>query len=77
MDQIWGTFKVIFSMNLVLLWFIVYASLDSEVLANVEFYPGKYHSYFGNILYLRNMTVLRQKLEHEICLFAVRESYVP
>lgn len=39
MDQIWGTFKVIFSMNLVLLWFIVYASLDSEVLANVEFYP--------------------------------------
>jgi hypothetical protein len=33
--------KVIFSMNLVLLWFIVYASLNSEVLANVEFYPGK------------------------------------
>lgn len=26
-------------MNLVLLWFIVYASLNSEVLANVEFYP--------------------------------------
>jgi len=74
MDQIWGTFKVIFSMNLVLLWFIVYASLNSEVLANVEFYPGKYHSSFGNIFYLRNVTVLQQKLEREICLFAVHES---
>jgi len=41
MDQIWGICKVIFSMNLVLLWFIVYASLNSDVLANVEFYPGK------------------------------------
>jgi len=41
MDQTWGTFKVIFNMNFVLLWFIIYVSLSSEVLANVEFYPGK------------------------------------
>lgn len=34
-----GDFKVIFSMNFVLLWFIVYASLNSEVIANVQFYP--------------------------------------
>jgi hypothetical protein len=45
MDQIWGNFKVMFSMNLVLLWFVIYVSLSSEVLANVEFYPGKYHDY--------------------------------
>jgi hypothetical protein len=45
MDQIWGNFKVISSMNLVLLWFFIYVSLTNEVLANVEFYPGKYHDY--------------------------------
>jgi hypothetical protein len=41
MDHTWRSFKAISNMNLVSLWFIVYVSMNSEVLANVEFYPGK------------------------------------
>ncbi|XP_069696435.1 neural proliferation differentiation and control protein 1 isoform X2 [Periplaneta americana] len=40
MDQSWGIFKVIFSMNLVLLWFVTYVTLSSEVLAHTDFFDS-------------------------------------
>jgi hypothetical protein len=35
--KIWENFKVIFNMNLVLFWFIIYLSLSTEVLSHVVF----------------------------------------
>jgi hypothetical protein len=37
----WRLFKVIFNMNLVLVWFIIYLSLSTEALAHVVFYTDE------------------------------------
>jgi hypothetical protein len=41
MYQTWENFKVNFNMNLVIVWFIIYLSLSTEVLARAVFYADE------------------------------------